>query len=411
MKDGLLFSTNSKCNMKAKIILFFLWFSSISIGYAQVGIGTITPHPSAALEVSSATQGFLAPRHTTTSRDAIVNPATGLLIYNTISNELQVNIGTSGTPNWSAAGIPGPAGATGAIGPQGPAGENGVGGVTTAGTNVTITGSGTVASPYTINATAAPVTASNGLTVSGSNVILGGTLTQATTLAQGANTVTLNGTGNVLLNSGNVGIGTATPSDKLHITGAAGTSGVRLTNLPNAVIGTNAAGQLIDIATEADLGVAINKVFTTAALRSTSDTSSPLEYAATSSQMIFRMRRAAANNNLVLEVRLQNQPTSVDNSVTIYTQRINFGGGVTGLNDATFSFTFTTSNYATWQTIGNIGENQRTSMISLSTSCPNNSTMDNRYLVLYLSRTNGDAGVVNSPKSLVINNYTRRVGD
>lgn len=385
-----------KFKSKIALILFVFY---INFSNAQVGIGTVTPDESAALDVSSTTKGFLAPRHTITTRDAIVAPATGLLIFNTTANELQVNIGTFGSPNWSAAGIPGPAGA------------NGVGGVTTAGTNITVTGAGTVASPYTINATAAPVTASNGLTVSGSNVILGGTLTQATTLSQGANTVTLNGTGNVLLNSGNVGIGTATPTDKLHITGAAGTSGVRLTNLPNAVIGTNAAGQLIDITTEADLGVAINKVFTTAALRSTSDTSSPLEHAATSSLMIFRMRRAAVNNNLVLEVRLQNQPTSVDNSVTIYTQRINFGGGVTGLNDATFSFTFTSSNYSTWQTIGNIGEDQRTSMISLSTSCPNNSTMDNRYLVLYLCRTNGHAGTVNSPKSLVINNYTRRVGD
>nr|WP_315163484.1 hypothetical protein [uncultured Flavobacterium sp.] len=43
-------------------------------------------------------------------------------------------------------------GAVGATGPQGPAGTNGVGGVTTAGTNITITGAGTVASPYIVNA-------------------------------------------------------------------------------------------------------------------------------------------------------------------------------------------------------------------------------------------------------------------
>lgn len=57
------------------------------------------------------------------------------------------------------AGIQGPAGATGATGTtgnQGPAGPQGVpgqGGVTTAGNNITITGSGTIASPYVINAT------------------------------------------------------------------------------------------------------------------------------------------------------------------------------------------------------------------------------------------------------------------
>jgi hypothetical protein len=49
----------------------------------------------------------------------------------------------------------GPAGADGidgVTGPQGPAGADGQGGVTTAGTNVTITGSGTVSDPYVVNA-------------------------------------------------------------------------------------------------------------------------------------------------------------------------------------------------------------------------------------------------------------------
>ena len=52
-------------------------------------------------------------------------------------------------------GIQGPAGndgAVGATGPQGPAGADGQGGVTTAGTNVTITGTGTVGDPYVVNA-------------------------------------------------------------------------------------------------------------------------------------------------------------------------------------------------------------------------------------------------------------------
>ena len=43
-------------------------------------------------------------------------------------------------------------GAVGATGPQGPAGADGQGGVTTAGTNVTITGSGTSLDPYVVNA-------------------------------------------------------------------------------------------------------------------------------------------------------------------------------------------------------------------------------------------------------------------
>ena len=60
----------------------------------------------------------------------------------------------------------GPAGADGidgVTGPQGPAGADGQGGVTTAGTNVTITGSGTVSDPYVVNANGGTPTYTIGL--------------------------------------------------------------------------------------------------------------------------------------------------------------------------------------------------------------------------------------------------------
>ncbi|MEX1188310.1 MAG: hypothetical protein WED33_03565 [Bacteroidia bacterium] len=46
-----------------------------------MGIGTVTPHPSAKLDVESSEQGFLSPRMTSEQREAIDNPATGLLVY------------------------------------------------------------------------------------------------------------------------------------------------------------------------------------------------------------------------------------------------------------------------------------------------------------------------------------------
>jgi fibronectin-binding autotransporter adhesin len=55
-----------------------------------LAIGTNTPDTSAILDLESATQGFLAPRMTTTDRNAIASPATGLLIYNTTTNEFNV---------------------------------------------------------------------------------------------------------------------------------------------------------------------------------------------------------------------------------------------------------------------------------------------------------------------------------
>ncbi len=45
--------------------------------FAQIGIGTKTPAPSAALEVTSSTnnKGILIPRITATQKDAIASPA------------------------------------------------------------------------------------------------------------------------------------------------------------------------------------------------------------------------------------------------------------------------------------------------------------------------------------------------
>ncbi|MHC1776310.1 MAG: hypothetical protein AB9834_12965 [Lentimicrobium sp.] len=52
----------------------------------NVGIATTTPDPSAALDVSSTTKGFLPPRMTMVQRDAIT-PLAGLMIYNTTTNK------------------------------------------------------------------------------------------------------------------------------------------------------------------------------------------------------------------------------------------------------------------------------------------------------------------------------------
>ena len=49
--------------------------------YAQVGIGTITPNASAALDVSSTTKGFLPPRMTKVQLDSIAFPVEGLMVY------------------------------------------------------------------------------------------------------------------------------------------------------------------------------------------------------------------------------------------------------------------------------------------------------------------------------------------
>ena len=68
-------------------IITLLSFLTLNTLYAQVGINTGAPDPSAALEISSTEKGLLIPRMTKAQRDAISSPATGLMIYQTDSDE------------------------------------------------------------------------------------------------------------------------------------------------------------------------------------------------------------------------------------------------------------------------------------------------------------------------------------
>jgi len=60
------------------------------------------PDTSAMLDVSSTIKGLLVPRVTTTQQNAIPLPAKGLIVYNTSTNTVNVNVGSSASPSWSA---------------------------------------------------------------------------------------------------------------------------------------------------------------------------------------------------------------------------------------------------------------------------------------------------------------------
>jgi len=66
-----------------KIFTYFLLLFPSYHAFAQIGIGTTTPHASSLLHLESNNKGFLLPRMTQALRNAIVSPATGLLIYQT----------------------------------------------------------------------------------------------------------------------------------------------------------------------------------------------------------------------------------------------------------------------------------------------------------------------------------------
>ena len=93
-------------------ISLLLLLVSIVHSQAQVGIGTSSPDASASLYIVSSNTAILVPRLTTIERDAIFEPANGLLIYNTDSDEFQVNTNTKATPIWEALSLTGTSAAT-----------------------------------------------------------------------------------------------------------------------------------------------------------------------------------------------------------------------------------------------------------------------------------------------------------
>lgn len=76
-----------------------------------VGINTVQPHPSAALDIVSTNKGLLIPRvalQSLSDNTTIPDPATALLLYNTNAGigktGFYFNSGTSATPTWSLLG-------------------------------------------------------------------------------------------------------------------------------------------------------------------------------------------------------------------------------------------------------------------------------------------------------------------
>lgn len=86
-----------------KKIYFIVLFIGI-LGFAQTGIGTTSPNPSAKLEVFSNNQGFLPPRIALTAINAaspVTSPATGLLVFNTEIAGIAPNNVTPGYYYWN----------------------------------------------------------------------------------------------------------------------------------------------------------------------------------------------------------------------------------------------------------------------------------------------------------------------
>ena len=194
------------------VILVALSTSNLIAQTDNVGIGTITPHPDAILDIESTDKGLLTPRLNTLQRLLLVPTANadGLIVYDTDLDEfcywdgtqwicLPANgsvgpagpAGADGAPG--PAGAAGPAGADGAPGPAGPAGADGAPGPAgPAGADGAPGAAGPAGADGATGATgpAGPVNMRSGIIGSGGTVIEGDVT--AALSATGVTTVTFN---------------------------------------------------------------------------------------------------------------------------------------------------------------------------------------------------------------------------
>ncbi len=76
-------SPKSFCGtLKSVLLLIFISIIAMPMN-SQIGIGNTSPDPTSILDITSTTQGMLAPRMTTAQRTAITTPANSLMVYDT----------------------------------------------------------------------------------------------------------------------------------------------------------------------------------------------------------------------------------------------------------------------------------------------------------------------------------------
>lgn len=112
--------------------LFTLAFATLclfSYGQNNIGIGTPSPDASSLLELSAQDKGFLVPRLTQAQRQAILSPATGLLVFDLTASCFYYYDGATWLSLCNQPGTQGPTGAQGDTGPKGDKGDTGAQGI------------------------------------------------------------------------------------------------------------------------------------------------------------------------------------------------------------------------------------------------------------------------------------------
>jgi uncharacterized protein (TIGR02145 family) len=87
-------------NYAVGVFLLWIGFYNWMPVYPQTAVGGSSPHTSAMLDIQSDSKGVLFPRMTSIQRNQIHRPASGLMIFNTETICLEINLGTADTPYW-----------------------------------------------------------------------------------------------------------------------------------------------------------------------------------------------------------------------------------------------------------------------------------------------------------------------
>jgi hypothetical protein len=82
------------------LLLAAFLLSSLPDYGQNIGIGTSTPDASAQVDISSSSRGLLIPRMDSNAVKAIINPAPGLMVYDSSRKQLLVNMGTAAAADW-----------------------------------------------------------------------------------------------------------------------------------------------------------------------------------------------------------------------------------------------------------------------------------------------------------------------
>ncbi len=174
--------------MKRQFYALVVLLITSLVANAQVGIGTKTPVASSMLDITSTTKGFLMPRMLTAERTAIVSPVAGLQVFDTTSNTIWFFDGTAWKDSGTSTNIYNSNGALTSNRSVNMADKN-----------------------LQFNATTGKFILN---TIAGSQAF-----TQTGAGIFGIDAPNVSNGRFVVLENGNVGIGTATPSTTLHVNG------------------------------------------------------------------------------------------------------------------------------------------------------------------------------------------------